>query len=126
MRGFLLDTHVLLWWLADDPALGPGARQEISRADNLVFVSAATLWEISIKKSLGKLVAPDNINKIVEGEHFLGLPITLAHAERAGTLPGHHRDPFDRMLIVQAQMEGLVLITADMMFSAYEIEILSA
>jgi PIN domain nuclease of toxin-antitoxin system len=107
---------------------GPSRRDhfKISRADNLIFVSAATLCEISIKKSLGKLVAPDNLNKVVESEQFLGLPITLAHAERAASPSGHHRDPCDRMLVAQAQMEGLALIKADTRFSAYEAEILSA
>lgn len=126
MRGLLLDTHVFLWWLADDPALGLAARQEIARTENLVFISAATLWEIGIKKALGKLEAPDHLSEVVEEERFLGLPVNLQHAERVGVLPTHHRDPFDRMLVSQAQLEGLVLVTADRLLAAYAVEILVA
>lgn len=113
MRRLLLDTHVLLWWLADDKALGKQARKLIASPANSVFVSAVSAWEIAIKKTRGLLNAPDDIDGIVEEEGFEKLAITLFHGERAGALPEIHRDPFDRMLIAQAQAEGLEIITGD-------------
>ena len=113
MQRLLLDTHVLLWWLSHDPALGPAAHQAIRDAQNEVYVSAATTWEASIKKALGKLEAPDDLDRIVEEERFLKLPISLYHGQMAGQLPAYHRDPFDRMLVAQAQAEGLTIVTAD-------------
>jgi len=120
----LLDTHIFLWWLADAPALPRKAREAISDGHNWVYVSAVSAWEISVKKSLGKLQAPGNIADIVEQERFLKLPITLVHGEVAGQLPAHHRDPFDRMLIAQAQCEGLALVTVDNRLTQYEVAIL--
>ena len=96
MKRLLLDTHVLLWWLAHDPALGPETQKAIRDAQNEVYVSAATTWEASIKKALGKLEAPDDLDRIVEEERFLKLPISLYHGQMAGQLPAYHRDPFDR------------------------------
>lgn len=125
MKRLLLDTHAFLWWLADDPALGSRARKEIGKGGNLVFISAASIWEIAIKRALGKLDAPEGIEEAVEDERFIGLPVSLHHATRAGALPPHHRDPFDRMLIAQAQAEGLILVTGDGMFERYGIEVLS-
>lgn len=121
MQRLLLDTHVFLWWLLDDPRLGPEARAMITIPDNLVFVSAATGWEIGIKRALGKLLAPLDLEREVERNGFAPLPITFFHGEQAGALPQHHRDPFDRVLIAQAQAEGLLLVTADNHFSAYGI-----
>ena len=126
MKRLLLDTHVLLWWLSDDPQLGPVTRQVIGDPRNEVFISAASTWEISIKQSLGKLSAPDDMDTIVEDEGFDKLPITLYHGEQAGRLPGHHKDPFDRMLIAQAQTEGLVVVTNDEKISRYGIRCLDA
>lgn len=125
MRRLLLDTHTLLWWLADDKALGERARQLIANPDNHVYVSAATAWEIAIKKNKGLLQAPDDIDGIVADEGFEKLPITLFHGEQAGRLPEIHRDPFDRMLIAQAQAEGLEIITADTEISRYGIRTIS-
>jgi PIN domain nuclease of toxin-antitoxin system len=88
---------------------------------NQVFVSAATTWEISIKMAIGKLRAPEDMDSIVEDEGFSKLPISLYHGQLAGSLPAHHRDPFDRMLIAQAQAEGLILITADENISLYNL-----
>jgi len=92
LKRLLLDTHVLLWWLSDDPRLGQVTRQAIEEPRNLVFVSAASTWEISIKKSLGKLSAPDDMDTIVDDGGFEKLPITLFHGEQAGLLPEHHKD----------------------------------
>ena len=126
MKRLLLDTHVLLWWLSDDPQLGSVARQAISDPRNQIYISAASTWEISIKKSLGKLAAPDDMDAIVDDEHFDKLPITLFHGEQAGMLPGHHKDPFDRMLIAQAQSEGLVIVTSDEKITRYGIRTMDA
>lgn len=126
MRRLLLDTHALLWWLADDPQLGQQARSLIADDRNEVCVSAASLWEIAIKKSLGKLRAPDGMDSIVEQEGFSKLPISLFHAERAGALPPLHRDPFDRMLVSQAQSEGLDILTRDAVLGRYGVKTLDA
>ncbi|NGP53668.1 type II toxin-antitoxin system VapC family toxin [Thioalkalivibrio sp. XN8] len=126
MERLLLDTHVFLWWLVDDPRLGHEAHQLIADSDNTVFVSAATGWEIGIKRALGKLDAPRDLEREVERSGFAHLPVTFFHGEQAGALPPHHRDPFDRMLIAQAQAEGLLLLTADNHFSAYGIRVLAA
>jgi PIN domain nuclease of toxin-antitoxin system len=113
MQRFLLDTHTLLWWLSDDPRLGAKSREMISDGRNQIFVSAATTWEISIKTAIGKLKAPEDMDAIIEDEGFDKLPISLYHGQLAGSLPPLHQDPFDRMLIAQAQAEGLFLVTAD-------------
>ena len=125
MKRLLIDTHILLWWLSDDPALGMEAKKNISDGRNEIYVSAATTWEISIKKALGKLDAPDDMDAIVEEERFLKLPISLYHGQMAGRLPNRHRDPFNRMLIAQAQAEGLILVTTDALFEQYGIHILA-
>lgn len=124
MKRLLLDTQVLLWWLGDDPSLGRKAKETIKDSSNEVYVSAATTWEISIKKALGKLQAPDDMDSIVEDERFLKLSISLYHGQMAGTLPPHHRDPFDRM--AQALAEGLIIITSDGHFQKYGIRIMNA
>lgn len=119
MRRLLLDTHTFLWWLSDDSQLGADAKSIIADNQNVVFISAATGWEIAIKKALGKLEVPDNLDALVEKEGFEHLPITFYHGEQAGALPNHHKDPFDRMLIAQAQAEGLVIVTADKTIPQY-------
>jgi len=126
VKRLLLDTHVLLWWLSDDSRLGKTSRKAISNPRNQVYVSAASTWEISIKKSTGKLTAPEDMDAIVESEGFDKLPITLFHGEQAGLLPEHHRDPFDRMLIAQAQSDGLVIITNDEKITQYNIRTMAA
>lgn len=126
MRRLLIDTQVFLWWLGDDPRLGPRARDLIANAKNQIYVSAATAWEISIKKSIGKLNAPDDLDAIAEEEGFEKLPISFFHGERAGDLPQHHRDPFDRMLVAQSQAEGLEIITADSTIPSYAVKTISA
>lgn len=115
----LLDTHVFLWWRADDRRLGRAARMAIADAD-VVFVSAATAWEAGIKAALGRLRYPDTIDAGVQESGFEKLPITIAHAERAARLPKHHADPFDRMLVAQSELENLTLVTHDRALAAYE------
>jgi PIN domain nuclease of toxin-antitoxin system len=117
----LLDTHILLWWLADDPLLSKKARSLITDKKNLVFISAATTWEMMIKKALGKLETPDNIAEMIKENNFKELPITLAHTLTIGQLPKLHHDPFDRMLVAQAKYESLTLITADEKLTAYDV-----
>lgn len=114
----LLDTHVFLWWRANDRRLKRAARDAIADAD-LVFVSAVTAWEAAIKAALGRLRYPDTIDAGVEDSGFEKLSITLAHAERAAQLPKHHGDPFDRMLVAQSEIEGLTLVTHDRALEAY-------
>ena len=125
MKRLLLDTQALLWWLTDDPLLGGKARASIVDANNPVWVSAASLWEIGIKKSLGKLTAPEDMDAIVEDEGFEKLVIDNHHAEWAPQLPPIHKDPFDRMLIAQAQIEGLTLVTADRTTMQYPVRVLA-
>jgi len=119
----LLDTHVFLWWRADDRRLRRAARHAIAEAE-LVFVSAATGWEAGIKVALGRLRIPDTVEAGVEESGFEKLPITFAHAEAAARLPPHHSDPFDRMLVAQAREEGLTLVTHDRRIEAYDIDVL--
>jgi len=121
----LLDTQALLWWLAADPALGERARAAIADPDNEVFVSAASVWEASIKRALGKLETPGELAPLIPEEGFRQLSITAAHAEAAGSLPPHHRDPFDRLLVAQARLEGLTVVSADGRFQRYDIPVLS-
>lgn len=119
----LLDTHALLWWLAGTPVDAEAARR-IADPGALVAVSAATVWEIGIKRGLGKLRFSGSIVDHARRSGFEPLAISWAHAERAGDLPPHHRDPFDRVLIAQAQVEGLTLVTRDPAFAPYEVTLL--
>ena len=122
----LLDTHVLLWWLANDPSLGEEARESISASDSSVFVSAASAWEISIKQALGKLDAPSDLVRQIELNRFEPLPIAVSHAYAAGALPRHHDDPFDRVLVAQAMAEGLTFVTRDPRMALYGVGTLAA
>jgi PIN domain nuclease of toxin-antitoxin system len=124
-RRLLLDTHAFLWWRADDPRLGTVARDAIAMAD-VVHVSAASVWEAGIKIRLGRLRLPEPLAKGVAASGFAELPIRFAHAERAAELPGHHGDPFDRMLVAQAQVEGLTLVTHDRAIWQYDVPVLRA
>lgn len=121
----LLDSHVALWWLADHASLGPEARAVIAQADD-ALVSSITPWELGIKKALGKLTMPDGLEETLEREGFSLLPISADHAVAAPTLPPHHRDPFDRMLVAQAQLELLTLVSADCQLSVYDVDFLNA
>ena len=122
----LLDTHVLLWWLNNNILLSEKASQVIRESTNLVFVSAVTVWEISIKKALGKLQAPDDIEDALLANRFQSLPITVPHAWLAGQLPPHHDDPFDRLLIAQSSIEGLTLVTRDQKQMLYDVQTIVA
>ena len=122
----LLDTHTLLWWLDDYPSLSKKARMNISDGRNSVFVSAAVIWEIEIKKALGKLEIPSNFRQALAQQAFEMLPVTVEHAHAVGNLPAYHRDPFDRMLIAQAQVEGFTVVTRDTTFGRYKISIIQA
>lgn len=122
----LLDTHVLLWWLANDPSLVEDAKVAIADPASSVFVSAATAWEIAIKQALGKLEAPSDLERQIQLNRFEPLSITVAHAYSAGTLPRHHDDPFDRMLVAQALAESLIVVTRDRRLGRYEISTLPA
>jgi PIN domain nuclease of toxin-antitoxin system len=126
MKRLLLDTHALIWWLNGDEQMGLITREEISNPENDIYVSAATTWEMSIKRQLGKLEAPDDIELKVEQAGLLKLSISLFHGEQAGLLPLHHRDPFDRVIIAQAQAEGLVIVTKDKYFPKYGVRLMNA
>ncbi len=120
----LLDTHVLIWW--DEGAkLAPGARRAIAEADT-VYVSAASAWEVAIKMGLGRLRPTRTVEQAAQESGFLELPVTFRHAERVASLPVHHRDPFDRLLVAQAGVEGLTLVTRDPVFVRYPVEVIGA
>lgn len=122
----LLDAHTVLWWLADDPTLATAARSAMADPANEVLVSAATVWEIAIKRALGKLDAPDGLTDALGGAGFDVLPITGADAEQAGALPRHHRDPFDRMLVAQGRRVGGIIVSRDAVFAEYGADVLPA
>lgn len=122
----LLDAHAVLWWLADDPTLDVAARGAIRDPANDVLVSAASAWEIEIKRALGKLEAPDAVVAAIETAGFGAIPITPSDAERAGQLPPHHRDPFDRMLVAQATRLQAVIVSRDPSFAPYGVDVLPA
>ena len=121
----LLDTHALLWWLDGDQHLSPTARALIEDDNTVVFVSAASAWEIATKVRIGKLPGAvevaEQFMEIIASQNFKALDISVAHARLAGLLPGEHRDPFDRMLIAQSQMEGLPLVSIEQLFDHFGI-----
>lgn len=123
----LLDTHVLLWWLFDDPRLSKRARDVIRSADTAVLVSSASGWEIGTKHRLGRLPEAmevvHDLPPLLRRSRMEVLPIALEHALAAGMLPGPHRDPFDRMLIAQARLERLPIVTNDPVFARYEVDV---
>ncbi len=122
----LLDTHALLWWLDDNPTLSKEARAAISEPTNVIFISAATIWEIRIKQSLGKLKIPKNFREVLEAQPFEKLDITSEHAHRINSVGNYHRDPFDRMLIAQAMVERFTLITRDKNILKYKVPVIKA
>ncbi len=119
----LLDTHILLWALSDDPALSQRHRAALETAE--IYVSAASIWEIGIKKALGKLDVPSTVFDVAIQAGCRSLSITWTHAQEAAALPSHHADPFDRMLIAQARCDGLTMVSADKMFRSYDVELLN-
>ena len=122
----LLDTHVLIWALENNPTLSKPAVNAIIDGGNMVFVSAASVWEIGIKMNMGKLEAPDNLLEEIRSHRFTPIPMTLEHAQLAGRLPDTHKDPFDRMLVAQAMIEKLTLVTRDKMILEYKIKTITA
>lgn len=126
MRHLLLDTHVALWAFASPEVLRPEVRGAITDPRNTVMVSATSVWEVEIKRALGKLDAPEGFAALCVERGFDPLNITYRHAEVAGALPPHHSDPFDRMLIAQAIAEDLELVTNDRAMSAYDVRVVAA
>lgn len=123
----LLDTHAFLWWITDSDRLSPRARQLIGDGENEIFFSAASGWEIAIKVGLGRLSLPEDLPSFISRQlavnAFEVLPVHLGHALRVSLLPDHHRDPFDRLLVAQAQAEGLAILSADSQLKGYPIEV---
>jgi PIN domain nuclease of toxin-antitoxin system len=119
----LLDTHVILWWLADEPSLSQEIKDRLDHEPG-VYVSVASLWEVSIKQAIGKLKEPADLPERIRGSGFAELPIGSEHAIAAGRLPLIHRDPFDRMLVAQAQCEDLTLVTRDAYVRQYDVSVL--
>ncbi|MBZ9844578.1 type II toxin-antitoxin system VapC family toxin [Mesorhizobium sp. CA5] len=117
---FLADTHIILWSISDDRRLSEQHRA-ILNSEAMVFASAASVWEIAIKRSIGKLQAPDDLPGLLPRMRFQPLAVTLQHAHAVGDLPPHHGDPFDRLLIAQAQVENLTILTSDSHFARYSI-----
>jgi PIN domain nuclease of toxin-antitoxin system len=115
----LFDTHAALWWLSGDERFGEQASRQLNDDRNQVFLSAAVVWEVAIKRSLGKLELPPDFAPILVAAGAQPLAITLGHAAAVETLPWHHRDPFDRLLIAQASTEAAGIITADQQFARY-------
>jgi PIN domain nuclease of toxin-antitoxin system len=119
----LLDTHVLLSLFFEDGRLSRPAQEAIEREDSQLIVSTVSVWEIAIKRSIGKLEAPENVIERIDEAGARILTITPRHAHATGELPLHHRDPFDRLLIAQAQLEGCAIVTGDSAFSAYDVPV---
>lgn len=120
----LLDTHAALWFLAGDDRLGENARRHITDTANRVLLSAAVVWEVGIKRSLGKLVAPEEYLSLLLGAGVQALPVSLDHAAAVERLPWHHRDPFDRMLVAQASLEGAALVSRDEAMRPYGVTLI--
>ncbi|MFE4331979.1 type II toxin-antitoxin system VapC family toxin [Streptomyces sp. NPDC056831] len=120
----LLDTRVVMWWLDDSPRLSPSFK-ELLDTEPAVYVSAVSPWEITVKQFLGRFEGPGDLAEQVRDLQFRGLPITAAHAVRAGRLPMVHTDPFDRILIAQAQAEGMVLVTRNRWIPKYDVQVMS-
>jgi PIN domain nuclease of toxin-antitoxin system len=121
----LLDTHVVIWWLADDPTLSDEIKSTLDHEPD-VYVSSATIWEVAIKQAIGKIVQPTDLPERIRDSGFRELPITSEHAIVAGRLPLIHRDAFDRMLVAQARCEGLTLVTRDPDIHKYDVSLLDA
>ena len=123
----LLDTHTFLWWTTDDPQMSAMALDLIGDSRNTLYWSAASSWEVSIKYALGRLPLPDEPDQFLPAElgrnRIESIPIIDAHAYQAGRLPRYHRDPFDRMLVAQAKIEGFGLITNDASIRRYEVDV---
>jgi PIN domain nuclease of toxin-antitoxin system len=124
MMKLLLDTHILIWWLSQERRLSQSEIDLITDSDNFIFVSAATAWEIAVKKMIGKLEAPDDLPAALAINNFLELPITIEHSQNLYRLPLHHNDPFDRIMVAQAMSEDLTFMTRDPKIALYDIKII--
>jgi PIN domain nuclease of toxin-antitoxin system len=122
MMKLLLDTHILIWWLSQEQRLSQAEIDLITDSDNFIFVSAATAWEIAVKKMIGKLEAPDDLPAALAINNFLELPITVEHSQKLYQLPLHHHDPFDRIMVAQAMSENLTFMTRDAKIALYDIK----
>lgn len=124
----LLDTHAFLWWITDDPRLSERARKIIGDGKNRLYLSAASGWEVAIKAALGRLKLPDAPERFIPEQLALNaietLPVRMSHALHIYSLPRHHRDPFDRLLVAQAQLEKLPILTADTQIARYPVEVI--
>ncbi len=123
----LLDTHAVIWFVEENPALSTSANAAIKNPVNSIYISVATLWELAIKVGLGKLKLPKPVEALatdLQDSGALFVPIVAEHAMATRALPWHHRDPFDRMIIVQAQLDGLTLVTCDSIFTKYSVPLL--
>ena len=122
----LLDTNAFLWWMEGGTALSREARAAIESPASVVYLSAASAWEMSIKRARGRLDAPTDVVEAVDTNGFRELPVSILHAQEVSSLPSHHADPFDRLLIAQARIEGLTIVTRDKAFEAYGVALLAA
>jgi PIN domain nuclease of toxin-antitoxin system len=124
----LLDTHTFLWWITDDPRLSGKARETIANRNNELYLSAASGWEIMIKMKIGRLSLPKNPRHFIADQLLLNniesLPIQMSHALHLHSLPDHHRDPFDRMIVAQAQLEKLPILSCDSQIAKYEVRVI--
>jgi len=124
---YLLDTNAFLWWITDNDSLSDRAREIIRDSRNALFLSAASGWEIAIKAGLGRLDLQENPEKLIPEQMLLndiqGLPIQMSHALHVHALPEHHRDPFDRMLVAQCQLEEMPIVTSDPQIAEYDVEV---
>ena len=125
MKRLLLDTEVLIWWDENNPSLGGNARAAIQNAD-AVYVSAASAWEVAIKSAIGKLRTRRQLATAVADGGFEELPISFAHAQAVGELAPHHKDPFDRLIIAAARVEGLTVVTSDEKLKPYDVRLIDA
>ncbi len=121
----LLDTHIFIWWMESSRRLPEKIQKAINNPQNDIFISSVVAWEISIKKKLGRLTIPDDIEEAIKTHHFIALPITIAHAVHTVTLPLHHKDPFDRMFVSQARVEKLTLVSTDNKLKKYDVRLFS-
>ena len=118
---FLIDTHLLLWWLTDSEQLSQTARDIIQATEPTIFISAASVWEMRIKQAIGKLKLPKNFAEVLEEQPFERLSITVDHTHKVSELPMHHKDPFDRLLIAQATLDDLTILSHDKIFEQYKV-----
>lgn len=127
MMAYLLDTHIFLWWIADDPRLPPSLRDLLADPGNTLFFSAASAWEMAIKAQIGKLEVEGDpatfLAKHLQANAMNTMPVQISHAVQVFNLPLHHRDPFDRLLIAQSQVEGLPILSTDPLIRLYDVEV---